>query len=174
VKNLKQDLLKLADTTTNEFTKEIARRMSVGKRSKKIQQLKDFVLVLPEMVEQIRSWLDRSKDNPALRNLHGFMMTYIYHPDDFVPEKDQGLFGYLDDAYLVGNIYYRAMLNVGAGKKLYLPGTESLAKRIRPWLRLTRRVLPTETDRIDSMLDDIGRTDLDSFHEMMGAKRSAK
>jgi uncharacterized membrane protein YkvA (DUF1232 family) len=148
--------------------------MPVGKRSNKIQQLKDFILVLPELVEQVRAWLDRAQGNPALRNLHGFMLTYLYHPDDFVPETDQGLFGYLDDAYLVGNIYYRSMLNTGAVKKAYLPGTESLAKRIRPWLRLTRRVLPRETDRIDSMLDDLGRADSDSFHEMMGAKRSSK
>jgi uncharacterized membrane protein YkvA (DUF1232 family) len=171
---MKQILLNLAETTMDDFTQDIARRIPVGKRSKKVQDLKNFVLVLPEMVEQIRSWLDRAKGNQALRNLHGFMMTYLYHPEDFVPETGRGLFGYLDDAYLVGNIYYRAMLNLGAGQKLYLPGQESLARRIRPWLRLTRRVLPAETERIDSMLDDLRRTNLDSFQEMMGATRSSK
>jgi uncharacterized membrane protein YkvA (DUF1232 family) len=172
IKNFKVLLLNLAERSDETFAAEIRRRMRVGKRSKAVQRLKDFILVIPDMISQLRIGFDVAKDNPALRRLHGFMMTYLYHPLDFVPDDDKGLFGYLDDAYFIGNIYHRMMLHLEAQKQQALSGANAFEQRIRPWLRLTRKVLPQEAARIDRMLDDLSQAECDSFYAMMG--REAK
>ena len=54
---------------------------------------------MPDMIAQVKSWSNDFRIPSKEKKLHGFMLTYLYHPVDFLPESGKGLMGYLDDAY---------------------------------------------------------------------------
>lgn len=164
-------LMSLSDND-KQFEEEIRER-SNGKRSRsKARELRNFILVLPDMIRQIRVWLDAAAIPAEVRNLHGFMLTYLYHPLDFVRDDSYGLLGYLDDAYLVGSVYLRIAAHLSSTDVHHRPKTDGLSRQLGSWLFLTAQIIPTECRKIDRMLEDLAVSDATSFQQMMG--RSAK
>ncbi len=151
-----------------EFTGRVKQRSRDKGAAKRTRQLRDFVLVLPEMIEQVRSWTDEPETPSPIKRLHGFMLTYLYHPTDFIADDPDGLFGYLDDAYLVGSIYFRTMSQRDHGTIRYLPNTQDISRQMPLWLKTTRHVLPEETGKIDQMIDELCGGNDASFQRMMG------
>ena len=94
------------------------------------------------MIAQLQSWGNDSRIPSNEKKLHGFMSTYLYHPVDFLPESGGGLFGYLDDAYLVGSIYYRTMSAMDYDKRRTLPNLGPLTASIDEWLQSCARSHP--------------------------------
>jgi len=121
---------------------------------------------MPELIAQIRAWMEAPGIPAQLKRLHGFLLSYLYHPTDFIPESD-GLFGYLDDAYLVGRVYTRTMQQLDHRTRRTLPNLADLSVQVAPWLDLARRLLPAETQRIDHLLDEIVAGRSEAFQHMM-------
>lgn len=163
--NLKAHLQALAAAHPQGFMGEIRQRAPQLPAKAMARRLQNFVFVIPEMVNQIRAWMDESSSTPTIKRLHGFMMTYLYHPLDYVPEATHGLFGYLDDAYFVGQLYLASLQQKGT--PTFLPNTESVARQLSFWLYWTRRLLPKETKKIDALMDDLKHQNVVSFERMM-------
>lgn len=162
----KQQLKQLAKNQ-NEFFEHVQARVGHEKAGRYVEPLKNLVLVMPEMIAQVQSWSNDSRIPSMEKKLHGFMLTYLYHPVDFLPESGKGLFGYLDDAYLVGSIYSRTMRLMDHDTRRTLPNLGPLVTYVEEWLTSARDVIPAECQKIDGLLDELVHGRLDAFDRLM-------
>lgn len=163
---LKSQLRALAADPQDSFASHIRKRIGAAEAVHYTKPLRSLILVMPELIAQIRTWMEMPAIPPRLKRLHGFLLSYLYHPADFLPESD-GLFGYLDDAYLVGRVYARTMQQLDHRTRCSLPNLGDLSGQVGPWLDLARRLLPDETQRIDHLLEEIVAGRSEAFHRMM-------
>ncbi len=119
------------------------------------QPLRALILAMPAMTGQIRAWLTESKSASPIGRLHGFAMSYLYSPEDFLPESSMGFFGYLDDAYLIARVYHRTVLEADFFGNRRFAENETLPGDVHTWIKLARELLPGETAAIDSMLEEV-------------------
>jgi uncharacterized membrane protein YkvA (DUF1232 family) len=152
---LKNQLMQLSRNPDDAFAKIVTERLNFPSRTEPVDQLRNFVLTLPHMINQIQAWADNPLIPSQVRHLNGFVLTYLYHPADLVSEESGGLIGYLDDAYLVGCVYLLTMPQADANSYPQFHDSNNLTSQIPGWLSLTRRVLPEETKMIDKMIDEL-------------------
>ena len=122
---------------------------------------------------QIRAWLDVPDMPSEIKRLHGFVLTYLYNPDDYLPENHQGLFGYLDDAYVVATVYHRTLSEIDWRERHPLRSAEDLPAQVPEWLENVRLVLPEETIKIDRMFDELTEGHLFLFQHLMENQESS-
>jgi uncharacterized membrane protein YkvA (DUF1232 family) len=166
LQDLKSQLKTLAADPQDAFATKIRQRVGAYEAAHYAKPLRSLILVMPELIAQIRSWMEAPGVPAPLKRLHGFLLSYLYHPTDFLPESD-GLFGYLDDAYLVGRVYARTMEQLDHRTRRALPNLDDLSTQVAPWLALTRRLLPAETQRIDHLLEEIVAGRPQAFQHML-------
>jgi len=100
-----------------------------------------------DLIAQIRAWAGDPRIPRHEKQLQGFLLTYLYHPTDFLPESNWGLFGYLDDAYLVGRIYLDT-LRIMSDSPASLPNVAAFGPAVPRWLESARQVIPAEAAKI--------------------------
>lgn len=165
---LKSHLSLLAIENGASFAKLIKKRLGRKKANIHISKSLNLILLMPHLLSRMRDFADDSKIPKELKRLDGFLLTYLYHPIDFLPDEGQGLFGYLDDAYFVGSVYQQFL------QHQYQPATRLKAdhqvEEIADTLEKVRQVLPKETKQIDRMLEELkdGRKEL--FNQMVCGK----
>ena len=164
---LKNQLKTLAEDPRDPFAANIRKRVGTVEAVHYTKPLRSLILVMPELIAQIRAWMEQPALPPRLKRLHGFLLSYLYHPTDFLPEDSVGLFGYLDDAYLVGSVYTRTMQQLDHRTRRTLPNLADLSGQMATWLDLARRFLPTETQQIDHLLDEIVAGRSEAFRHLM-------
>jgi len=167
---LKSQLMQLAKDPLDPFAQTIRARVGPKEAVRYTKGLRSMILVMPELITQIQAWLEDPAVPARFRKLHGFLLTYLYHPDDFLPEgSSTGLFSYLDDAYLVGSVYCRTMGQMDHATCRSLPNLEDLSEQISIWLEAARKLLPAETQRIERLLEVVleGRTQ-EAVHRLTG------
>lgn len=157
---LKNQLTQLAADPRDPFAAKIRERVGARRALLYAKPLRDLILVMPQLITQIQVWCSESKIPSRMKRLHGFVLSYLYHPYDFIPDEGTGLFGYLDDAYLVASVYERTRCQMDHAKRPSLHNMEYIAEQIPAWQELARQFLPSETQRIEYMLDEFveGRT----------------
>ena len=152
---LKEQLKTLVSDPADQFHLKIRKR--VGKRATHIleKKLKQFILLMPILVSQIHQHWNRQKSKSEIKKLGGFLLAYLYHPQDFISEAEQGLFGYLDDAYLVA-VVYEAVLKelIEAGEQLESED-EKLCDEVKDLQRAATIVIPKEAEAINQMVEEI-------------------
>jgi uncharacterized membrane protein YkvA (DUF1232 family) len=148
---LKNQLQLLAETDAERFHAKISQRTSEKNPAPVVSELQNFILLLPDMIAQIRDWLDEGTLPSEFKELHGFLLTYLYHPVDFLSETKYGFFGYLDDAYLVGCVYAKTLCLQTLAVQAR---SQELNQKVPEWLEMTRRILPAETSQIDQLIED--------------------
>ena len=163
----KQQLKEVAKNRNEEFLGHIRSRVSSEKVDATAEALRNLIVVMPDMIAQVQAWSNDTRISSKEKKLHGFMLTYLYHPVDFLPESGKGLFGYLDDAYFVGSIYSRAMSLMDHDPRKGSPTLGPEAKNINEWLQITRDVIPNESQKIDNLLGELVNGRLDVFDRMM-------
>ena len=164
---LKNQLRTLAEDPRDPFAANIRKRVGTVEAVHYTKPLRSLILVMPELIAQIRAWMEQPALPPRLKHLHGFLLSYLYHPTDFLPEDSVGLFGYLDDAYLVGSVYARTMQQLDHRTRRTLPNLADLSGQVAKWLELARQLLPSETQRIDHLLEEIIAGRSEAFHHLM-------
>lgn len=163
----KSQLELMAMDPADSFTEHIRRRVGSRKAARLHEQpLRNMILVMPEMLTQIGAWMAEPGMSAELRRLQGFVLTYLYHPKDFLPEDHNGLFGYMDDAFLV-SLAFRRTLTERRGLGYDSSMERELAEQLPDWLKHAREVIPREAEQVENMLDELllGKTRL--FEEVM-------
>lgn len=152
--NAFQRQLKLmAADTGDPFTKIIRRTVGPREAVRYEGPLRALILAMPAMAGQIRGWSCESKTPSPVRRLHAFIMAYLYSPEDLLPESSLGFFGYLDDAYLVAQVYNRTMIEADSLGLKRFASDEALSGEVPGWLRTVKEFLPAETAVMDRMLE---------------------
>lgn len=166
----KNQLKLMAMDPADSFAELIRRRVGAQEATRYEQPLRNMILVMPDMLMQIRAWMAEPGMSDELRRLQGFVLTYLYHPKDFLPEDHNGLFGYLDDAFLASLTFQRTLTERrGLGYDSSLE--RGLAEQLPAWLKHVREVIPREAEQVERMLDEllIGKTLL--YEDVMGGVR---
>ncbi|MDD5657669.1 MAG: hypothetical protein PHF00_10505 [Elusimicrobia bacterium] len=141
---LKQDLKTLSrvpnDSGVAAFRALFQER--AGAQAREVEQrLRNMILMMPETLERVRLQSTAPDMPKSARRLYGYLLTYIYERKDIIPEDGNGLFGFLDDAYLVTAACRRT--------------SRSYEPRLKEWLDAMVRALPAEAARLDRVLDGL-------------------
>jgi len=164
---LKKRLKTMSEDSGDTFYAEIEKRVGADRARETVDLLRNFVLVTPDMLAQVRAWLDNPNIDSNSKSLQGFCLTYLYHPEDLINYEAYGLFGYLDDAYMVGLTYENTMKKTDYDSQRYLPNQADIAKQIPLWIKTTKEVLPKETGVIDSTIEGLLNGDMNLFEKIM-------
>ena len=166
--NTLQKQLKLLATDPNDpFTATI--RKLVGPRDAVYYErpLRAMILAMPAMIGQIRGWSTESKFLSPIKRLHGFIMAYIHNPEDLLPERKMGFFGYIDDAYLVAKVYQRTMFEADcSGIKRFIKD-ETIPQKLHGWIKIVKQLLPEETSAMDRLLNEATRIRSGNFSDLL-------
>lgn len=151
IKAFQEKLRALSNDPQDPFFQQI--RMFAGaKEAPRFEApLRAMILRMPEMLSHISQWALNATASPQVRTHHQFVLTYLYNPKDFMPEKTEGLFGYVDDAYLVSWVYQRSLGEPG----ILSPRSKRLAagvQELKQWISLTQELLPQTTSIIERAL----------------------
>jgi len=148
----------LALDPRDSFTTEI--RRIAGPRTAPFYEhaLRRMILRTPAMLAQIRAWAAASEVSSETRRLHDFALAYLQNPQDFLPERNHGFFGYLDDAYLVASVYDRTMHADDWAELSPLVDDLSLPPEVPGWISAARALLPDVMAKIDRTLDALDGT----------------
>jgi len=145
----KEELKRLADDPNEDFHNKVRKR--VGKRATSIleNRLKQIILLMPTLVKRIRIHWEDKRSAAETRKLGSFLFAYLYNPMDFLSKDEHGLLGYLDDAYLVVDVYERVLkgsANLSEEDKSYLTVIAKTKKYVEA-------VIPEESKKIKKMVD---------------------
>ena len=149
----KEELKRLAVDPLDPFHQRIRDR--IGKRATLVveKRLKQLILIMPGLVRSIRAQWEASKAGSEIKKLGGFMFIYLYQPKDFLPEDEHGLFGYLDDAYLVAIVYEKVVRAAEHAGAALGEDDEAYMKQIQTSKRYVKAVIPKETKKIEEMVE---------------------
>ncbi|HBZ01627.1 MAG TPA: hypothetical protein DEO84_09945, partial [candidate division Zixibacteria bacterium] len=91
---LDNQLRLLAQDYYPKFRENIKERAGGHVNEEQLGALKEFIFLMPITLKQLSIYWNR-KDTPAeAKRVSGFIITYIYHPRDLLPEGKNNLFGY--------------------------------------------------------------------------------
>jgi len=164
---LKNQLKVMAADPNDPYTATIRKLVGAREAVHYEGPLRRMILAMPSMIAQIRGWFSEFESPAPSRRLHGFAMAYLYSPDDLLPEHSLGLFGYLDDAYLVAKVYHRRMLEADSTGLWPFPEDEKLSQEVPQWIDLSKQLLPEETATMDRMLDAATQKRDGNFAELL-------
>ena len=152
LKAMKEQLKYLAQKDEDNF--HIQLRTRVDKKATVIleKHLREIVLLMPDLVSRIYFYWNQSKANTKSKKLGGYLLTYLYAPENFLSAKEWGLFGYLDDAYFVAKVYTQ-VIDDTTEEKQKIAGIDmkyyAEAKFLKKYVR---GVIPKEAKKIDNMI----------------------
>lgn len=163
LKAMKEQLLSLAKDENKEFHTVLRKR--IGKKATSVleDRLKRSITLLPDLVSRIYFYWNRGKSLSQTKHLGGYLLTYLYEPDDFLSNKKWGLFGYLDDAYFVVSVYSKVILEELAGQRKISAMDLGFYEETKSLIPCIKSVLPEETRKIDDMINGIYEGDKQVF-----------
>lgn len=170
LEELKSRLKDLSTDPKDPFLRLLRKRAGAEAAARHERPLRNMVLMMPEMLGGLRRWMTDPSASPQVKRLHGFLLSYLYHPGDLLPEAGHGLFGYLDDALLVCLVFRRAAAERRA-RGLDCRLQSGAEQQVSSWVSHAQEVLPREAEALNGILEELeqGRTRL--FEEALGAAR---
>lgn len=151
--DLRNRLRKKATDPLDDYALNIRRLTGPNEASLYEEPLRQMILALPDMVAQIRRWVDEWPYIPSIDRTMRLVLFYLHNPLDLFPDYSMGLFGYLDDAYVAAAAYDRLLSGSPESGLRMRPADEMLARSVSKWLRLSRSLLPAETAYLENLLD---------------------
>lgn len=162
LKALKSQLSLLAIENGAAFAERIRKRVGKKKANLYISKAMNLVMVMPDLIAKIRDLSEDERLPKKYKPLNGFLLTYLYHPIDFLKDHEAGLFGYLDDAYFVGKVYQRVHHFV-PGKH----GAQDLARQLPEAIEAVKQILPKESRQVDRLIEELEEGKRTLFDELM-------
>jgi len=161
---IEERLKRLAAEENNDFHDQIRRR--VGKRATQLleQRLRNLIHLMPKLLTQSLVHCNRKEIPSSLKREIGFLLAYLYQPHDFLPEDNQRLFGYLDDAYCVAIVYDKILRHLRKSGVPLSANDEQFAAQFTLMKRGVKAVIPQEARKISEMLAGISKSDNELFY----------
>jgi len=152
LKAMKEQLKFLAQKDEDNFHVQL--RTRVGKKATAVleERLKKIILLMPDLVSRIYFYWNQSKSNTRSKQLGGYLLTYLYTPEDFLSTSEWGLFGYLDDAYFVAKIYTQVIDDATKEKQKTIGIDSKYYEEAKFLKKYVCGVIPKETKKIDDMI----------------------
>ena len=150
----KEQLRLLASAPDSQFHLNIRER--VGKKATAIleKKLKELIFLMPNLVSRTYAYWAKQKSSSKVKKMAGFLLVYLYHPKDFLPEEC-GLFGYLDDAYLAALVYERVLKEASSDLEGLTVIDQGFLERVESLKHSAKMVIPKEAQAIDRMVEEI-------------------
>lgn len=171
IKALSDKLKELARSTGEEFKAILKERLNGKVTDEQISALKEFIFLLPPTLKVLTSYWNDSKIPQEVKRLSILLTAYIIRRDDLISDEKLGLFGYLDDSYIVVSAFLKI-------QDLYLRDWQDksreeleLAKRARNLIIASRIVIPEETEKIDEAIELFERGQINSFEDYLTSRR---
>jgi len=149
---LQSHLRDLAEDKTGKLKKEIKARWSGEVTDDQVHAIKEFIFLMPPCLKVLSQYWSDRKTPANTKNLAGLIITYVYHPHDLISDKEHGLFGYIDDAYLVVASFLRIQdmyIHNWADKSEL---ERDLIERSRELISAPKLVIPDEAAKIDDSI----------------------
>ncbi|HBC46145.1 MAG TPA: hypothetical protein DCZ43_03795 [candidate division Zixibacteria bacterium] len=160
---LDNQLRLLAQDYYPKFRENIKERAGGHVNEEQLGALKEFIFLMPITLKQLSIYWNR-KDTPAeAKRVSGFIITYIYHPRDLLPEGKNNLFGYLDDAYLVVQAYLKIHDHFLKDWRQLPPEDLELTSRARKLIVAPQMLIPEVAGKIDKMIETLINGDQSEF-----------
>jgi uncharacterized membrane protein YkvA (DUF1232 family) len=166
LKALADQLKTLAEKSYGQFRDEIKTRMNGKVTDEQVSALKEFIFLLPPTLKALNHYWNRKLTPPEAKKASGVIISYILEPNDFLPESKHGLFGYLDDAYFVVSTFIRLQDTYPRDWRDKSREEQELENRARELIVAPRVVIPTETAKIDEMVDLLMKGDISEFERL--------
>lgn len=148
------------------FSHEVQRRVPAARRSACERDLKDLVLMMPQVLDRLDQLWKQHEVPSGLKRLSGYVRTYLCHPDDIIPERDGALFGYVDDAYLAAMVYLRGIDCLSYSNSLKGGREWEFVLKVRALHAAARFVIPAEAARLDAMVEGLLEGDDGAFQAL--------
>lgn len=151
---LQNHLRSLASDKSDKLKKEIEAHWGREVTEEQAQAIKEFIFLMPAALKVLSQYWSEKKTPSAAKHLAGLIITYVYHPHDLISDNEHGLFGYIDDAYLVVSSFLRIqdMYIHDWNEKSELE--RNLAQRARELINVPQLLVPSETLIIDEAIDN--------------------
>ncbi|HOW60011.1 MAG TPA: hypothetical protein PLO78_09845 [Candidatus Omnitrophota bacterium] len=164
LKALDERLKRLSNDFNDDFHYQIRRR--IGKKATRLfeQRLKNLICLMPQLLLRGLGYCKRSELSAEIKKSIGFTLTYLYHPKDFLPEDNEKLFGYLDDAYCIALVYEKVLKALQIKRVRLTSFDEGFLRQFVLMKRSIKAVIPEEGKAISEMIAGMFKGDYRSFY----------
>ena len=162
-------LKRMADETSVAFRSEITKRLGKEVPQELEDGLKNFILLTPKIINRIYYHWNVEKTHSDIKRLGGFMLTYLYHPTDFLSTKKYQLFGYLDDAYLVCLVYEKVIEEILTAEQPFLEQDREYFEELMVLKPSIKLVIPDEASKIEALLESLIQEKYESYEALFQA-----
>lgn len=173
IKALSDKLKALAKSTDGEFRTELKKRLDGKVTDEQIGALKEFIFLMPPTLKILTSYWNDEKIPLEVKKLGSLLTAYIIRRDDLISDEELGLFGYLDDSYIV----VAAFLKI---EEMFLRDWQEkstdeieLTRRAQRLIVAARIVIPSVTKSIDEVIDLFEKGEINSFEEYLTSRKKA-
>ncbi len=153
LKALENQLKSLASQDEEIFLKALQDHLGHKPNEEQVKAVKEFIFLLPPTLKQLSRYLNEPSVPSEVKKISGNIITYIYDPEDYLPEGECGFLGYLDDAYLVVSAYLKLQDVYLKDWRDRSPEDLELLKRVRDLYHIPKIVIPDITAKIDILLE---------------------
>ena len=160
---MKEQLKSLAKDENKEFHGHL--RQKVGKKATALLEgrLKKIIVLLPDLVGRVYDYWRVQPHASQTKILSAYVLTYLYLPKDFLPEDEWGLYGYLDDAYLVAKVYTTILDEVERSGGKIDAADQKLSEEVKLLQKSLRIVIPKICEKIDEMIAELAEGKQDAY-----------
>lgn len=164
LKALDERLKRLAKDSNDDFHYQI--RTRIGKKATRLfeQRLKNLICLMPQLLSRGLAYCNRGEVPAEIKKSIGFTLTYLYHPTDFLPEDNDKLFGYLDDAYCIALVYEKILKTFHKARIKLTAADEDFLRQFALTKRSIKAVIPEEGKAISEMIASVIKGNPDSFY----------
>lgn len=168
---LQLDVLSLNDE--GKFEQKIRGRWQSDLPQGYVREMKEFIGLLPKIERAIFNLYVWLPDDSDVKKAGNHFLTYMYEPDDFIPEGDvNGLFGYIDDAYIAALFYELMIEEIVQTQGYRLREVDKvLLQKVMKLRKKAKKTIPKEADQIQEMLNEIFRGEKWIYDKLFGNKK---
>lgn len=151
-----EQLRLMASSTDDKFHDHVRNRIGKAANPALQAELKDAILCVPEVISVISTLWSQLKTKSRVKELSSYFITYMYSPQDFIPENEaNGLFGYMDDAYLTFTVYQVLADELQNTGILLSVEHQKLREQVVGYKSKIQSVIADEASKIQQMVGEI-------------------
>lgn len=168
---MKEQLKYLAKHEDKNFHDTL--RNVVGKKATETLEakLKQVIVLMPDLIAKMHQYWQAEKTHSQTKRLGSYLLTYMYLPNNFISQKEWGLFGYLDDAYFVSKMFTTMIEDLQVTGGHVRPDDIALYQEVKSLKQSVRIVIPKECGKIDTMIEELLQDKKDSFFSLVSQNK---